>query len=84
MGALEVLADGGGEGGRLERDGCICGAAWPDLLPGSSLQLLIDDHSIAEKGGSGKKIARGWWRIRFHEPAKNRHLSAACYGATIR
>jgi hypothetical protein len=84
MGAPEVLADGEGKGERLERDGCICGAAAPDLFPGSSLQLLIDDHSIAEKGGSGKKIARGGRCMRVHELAKNRHLSAACYGARSR
>jgi hypothetical protein len=36
MGVLEDLAEGMGEGERLERDGCICGAASSDLLPGNS------------------------------------------------
>jgi hypothetical protein len=58
MGALEFPADGLGEDERLERDGCICAAASPDLLPGSSPSSLIDDHSITENAGSGKKIVR--------------------------
>jgi hypothetical protein len=41
----------------LGREGCIHGAASPDLWAGNSLQSLIYNYSIAEKVGSGKKIA---------------------------
>jgi len=57
MGALAVLAGGLGEDERLERDGCICGAAWPGLLPASSLQSLNAASNITENGAPGKKIA---------------------------